>query len=35
MAYSADETCDVGVDNSSNGSDDYTPESSGFTGAIN
>ena len=35
MAYSADETCDVGIDNGSNVSDDYTPETSRFTGAVN
>ena len=35
MMYSADETCDLGIDNGSNVSDDYTPETSRFTGAIN
>jgi arylsulfatase A-like enzyme len=35
MAYSADETCDLGRDTGSNVSDDYTPETSPFTGTIN
>jgi arylsulfatase len=35
MAYSADETCDVGSDTASPVSDDYTPETSRFTGTIN
>jgi arylsulfatase len=35
LAYSADETCDVGSDTASPVSDDYTPEGSRFTGAIN
>jgi arylsulfatase len=35
MAYSADETCDLGRDTGSNVSDDYTPETSQFTGTIN
>jgi arylsulfatase len=35
MVYSADETCDVGSDTASAVSDDYTPESSRFTGTIN
>jgi arylsulfatase len=35
MAYSADETCDVGSDTASPVSDDYTPEGSLFTGTIN
>ena len=34
MVFSADETCDVGSDTASPVSDDYTPESSRFTGAI-
>ncbi len=35
MAYSADETCDVGSDTASPVSDDYTSEGSRFTGTIN
>ena len=35
MAYSADETCDLGRDTGSNVSDDYTPQTSRFTGTIN
>jgi len=35
MAYSADETCDLGRDTGSNVSDDYTPQTSQFTGTIN
>jgi arylsulfatase A-like enzyme len=35
MVYSADETCDLGSDTGSAVSDDYTPESSRFTGTIN
>jgi arylsulfatase A-like enzyme len=34
MAYSADETCDVGSDTASPVSDDYTVEGSRFTGTI-
>jgi arylsulfatase len=34
MAFSADETCDVGSDTASPVSDDYTVEGSRFTGAI-
>jgi arylsulfatase A-like enzyme len=34
MAFSADETCDVGSDTASPVSDDYTSESSHFTGTI-
>ncbi len=34
MAFSADETCDVGSDTASPVSDDYTPESSHFSGTI-
>jgi arylsulfatase A-like enzyme len=35
MMYSGDETCDLGIDNGSNVSDDYTPQTSRFTGAVN
>jgi arylsulfatase A-like enzyme len=35
MAYSADETCDVGSDTASAVSDDYTSDESRFTGTIN
>jgi arylsulfatase A-like enzyme len=35
MLYSADETCDVGSDTASPVSDDYTPDTSRFTGSIN
>ncbi len=35
MMYSADETCDLGIDNGSNVSDDYTPQTSRFNGVIN
>ncbi len=35
MMYSADETCDLGIDNGSNVSDDYTPQTSRFTGVVN
>jgi arylsulfatase len=35
MMYSADETCDVGSDTGSSVSDDYTPDHSRFTGAVN
>jgi arylsulfatase len=35
MMYSGDETCDIGVDNGSNVSDDYSPETSRFTGIVN
>jgi len=35
MIYSGDETCDLGSDTGSAVSDDYTPESSRFTGTIN
>jgi arylsulfatase len=34
MAFSADETCDVGSDTASPVSDDYTSEGSRFTGTI-
>jgi hypothetical protein len=34
MAFSADETCDVGSDTASPVSDDYTVEESRFTGTI-
>ena len=34
MIFSADETCDLGGDNGSAVSDDYTPEQSRFTGKI-
>ena len=34
LVFSADETCDLGVDSASPVSDDYTPESSKFTGRI-
>ena len=34
MLYSADETCDVGQDTGSAVSDDYTPETSRFTGKV-
>src|SRR5204862_3004906 len=34
MAYSADETCDLGADTGSSVSDDYTPETSRLTGTI-
>jgi len=34
MVYSADETCDIGVDNASPVSDEYTPETSRFTGKV-
>jgi hypothetical protein len=35
MAYSADETCDLGFDSGSSVSDDYSTESSTFTGSVN
>jgi arylsulfatase A-like enzyme len=35
MVYSGDETCDVGSDIGSSVSDDYTPETSAFTGTVN
>ena len=35
MIYSADETCDLGSDNGTPVSDDYTSEASHFTGTIN
>ena len=35
MMYSADETCDLGIDNGSNVSDDYTPQTSRFNEVIN
>jgi hypothetical protein len=35
MVYSADETCDLGSDTGSAVSDDYSPESSTFTGTVN
>jgi arylsulfatase len=34
MAFSADETCDIGSDTASPVSDDYTTEGSRFTGTI-
>ena len=34
LIFSADETCDLGADTASPVSDDYTPESSTFTGSI-
>ena len=34
MVFSADETCDVGSDTGSPVSDDYTPETSRFTGTV-
>jgi hypothetical protein len=34
MVYSADETCDLGSDTGSAVSDDYSPETSAFTGTI-
>jgi arylsulfatase len=34
MAFSADETCDIGSDTASPVSDDYTPAGSRFTGTI-
>jgi hypothetical protein len=35
MVFSADETCDIGSDTASPVSDDYTRESSVFTGTVN
>jgi arylsulfatase len=35
MAYSADETCDLGSDTGTSVSDDYTPQTSRFTGTVN
>jgi arylsulfatase A-like enzyme len=35
MIFSGDETCDLGADTGSPVSDDYTPETSGFTGKVN
>jgi arylsulfatase len=35
FAFSADETCDLGVDDASAVSPDYTPETSRFTGVVN
>ena len=35
MVFSADETCDLGSDTASPVSDDYTRETSGFTGKVN
>lgn len=35
LVFSADETTDVGKDNGSAVSDDYTPETSAFTGSVN
>lgn len=35
MMFSGDETLDVGVDFGSSVSDDYTPETSRFTGTVN
>ena len=34
MLFSVEETCDVGSDTASPVSDDYTPETSRFTGSI-
>lgn len=34
LVFSADETTDVGKDNGSAVSDDYTPETSAFTGTV-
>ena len=34
MVFSADETCDIGSDTASAVSNDYTPESSHFTGSV-
>jgi hypothetical protein len=34
MAFSADETCDIGSDTASPVSDDYTPQGSRFTGTV-
>ncbi|MES1193075.1 MAG: arylsulfatase, partial [Solirubrobacterales bacterium] len=34
MVFSADETCDIGLDTASPVSDDYTPEGSHFTGTV-
>jgi len=34
MVFSADETCDIGSDTASPVSDDYSSESSRFTGAV-
>jgi hypothetical protein len=35
MIFSADETCDVGIDNASSVSPDYSPKSSAFNGTVN
>jgi len=35
MIFSADETCDVGIDNASSVSPDYNPKSSAFNGTVN
>jgi arylsulfatase len=35
MLFAADETLDLGKDNGSAVSDDYTPENSAFTGTVN
>jgi arylsulfatase len=35
MVFSADETCDLGSDTASPVSDEYTPQTSVFTGAVN
>ncbi len=35
MIYSADETCDVGIDTGTPVSEDYTSANSGFTGTVN
>jgi arylsulfatase len=35
MIYSADETCDVGIDTGTPVSEDYTAATSGFTGTVN
>ena len=34
LIFSADETCDIGSDTASAVSDDYTPETSRFTGTV-
>ena len=35
MLFSGDETLDVGGDHATSVSDDYTPETSSFTGSVN
>ena len=35
MLFSGDETLDLGGDHATSVSDDYTPETSGFTGTVN